>query len=395
MGNNNLVGVLVEDLGYLTALKVLGLGNDQGLSGEIPAGIYQLTDLTGLGFSNCSVYGVISSEIKNLINLESLYLYKTNLTGTIPNEIGNLANLKQLWMHNNKLIGTIPPELGNCINLKELYLDNNNLEGELPVELANLNLTHLGVSNNNLSGPIPDALSFVGSYYYLDFSNNDFNYLPAFNNWYLLSGLYVDYNKLTFEDLESHAQAGYMWFDYFPQKKMEEKIDTVLLPGSRYTIYSGTGGEYTEYHWYRNGELILQGIDEDTLFLENISFSDTGIYWCRSENSLLPELILEREPVYIGIDTTEGISDQSDKRRNIECYPNPSCNYIIVTFPVKAETVRIQIFDLYGRNILSGKKNSDVNSQITIDLSGIEEGIYLLQTQTGKARYSDKIIIKK
>ena len=70
-------------------------------------------------------------------------------------------------------------------------------------------------------------------------------------------------------------------------------------------------------------------------------------------------------------------------------------NNITVIIPGENRLIRIKFFDIYGRCVLTKEKNPDDNSQISINLHGIAEGIYLLQTQTGDARYSDKIIIKR
>ena len=70
-------------------------------------------------------------------------------------------------------------------------------------------------------------------------------------------------------------------------------------------------------------------------------------------------------------------------------------NNITVIIPGENRLIRIKFFDIYGRCVLTKEKNPDDNSQISINLHGIAEGINPLQTQTGNARYSDKIIIKK
>jgi hypothetical protein len=304
INSNNLTGTLPNELGQLTALQSLGMSNNPELTGEIPVNLFQITTLEWFGIGNCSL-------------LKSIELWENNFIGTIPYEIGNLDSLLFLDLHDNQLTGPIPPELGNCTNLWELRLNNNELTGELPAELASINsLNTFDISFNDLSGPVPDEFSYQISYWFFYVNNNNFDYLPSFNNWYLLSGLMVENNKLTFEHLESHAQAGYMWFYYSPQDSMGVKIDTTLTPGSNFYIYSGTGGEFTEYFWYRNGELILQSTEADTLFLEDISYADTGVYYCDATNSLVNGLSLRRNNVFIGIDTGASINNSQIQNQN-------------------------------------------------------------------------------
>ena len=81
------------------------------------------------------------------------------LSGQIPSELGNLTRLEWLSLADNRLSGTIPPELGNLVNLRNLYLSYNKLTGRIPPELGNLtNLAYLRINGNQLTGCIPGAL---------------------------------------------------------------------------------------------------------------------------------------------------------------------------------------------------------------------------------------------
>lgn len=57
------------------------------------------------------------------------------LTGEIPAELGNLANLTGLGLGRNQLTVDIPPELSNLANLESLYLHENRLTGCIPPSL--------------------------------------------------------------------------------------------------------------------------------------------------------------------------------------------------------------------------------------------------------------------
>ena len=68
-----------------------------------------------------------------------LSLSFNQLTGEIPAELGNLTNLTHLSLYDNQLTGEIPAELGsltNLTNLKGLQLAYNQLTGEIPAERA-------------------------------------------------------------------------------------------------------------------------------------------------------------------------------------------------------------------------------------------------------------------
>ena len=148
-------GVTTNDDG-----RVIGLvlrGND--LSGEIPAELGSLSNLTELYLHANDLSGEIPAELGSLSNLTVLGLSANDLSGEIPAELGSLSNLTYLYLSNNELSGEIPAELGSLSNLEVLYLSNNELSGEIPAELGSLsNLTRLELSANDLSGCVPRSL---------------------------------------------------------------------------------------------------------------------------------------------------------------------------------------------------------------------------------------------
>ena len=140
--NMGFAGVIPPEIGDLTALRALDLGNSSR-SDDPPN---QLT-------------GSIPSEIGNLTSLTWLSLHSNRLTGSIPSRLGSLSNLEYLYMFSNQLTGSIPPELGNLTNLKTLSLCCNQLTGAIPSELGKLsNLEYLGLDSNQLTGCVPASL---------------------------------------------------------------------------------------------------------------------------------------------------------------------------------------------------------------------------------------------
>ncbi|KAM1745161.1 hypothetical protein ACFX11_011949 [Malus domestica] len=127
LGDNNLSGILVPELGILANLEYLEVyGNN--------------------------LFGSIPEEIGKLKKLVSLDLYQNNLTGTIPTSLGQLSSLRFMRFYNNRLTGSIPPSLGNLTSLQILELNSNLLTGTVPVEVSNLvqSGTYLNVSDNML-----------------------------------------------------------------------------------------------------------------------------------------------------------------------------------------------------------------------------------------------------
>ena len=172
LGSNQLSGEIPNELGSLTNLRVLGLEGNQ-LSGQIPVELGSLTNLSGLYLHINQLSGKIPAELGSLTNLGRLHLEENQLSGEIPAELGSLTNLETLKLDSNQLSGQIPEELGSLTNLRDLLLARNQLSGEIPEALASMtNLEQLGIGSNRLSGEIPEELGNLISLRYLYLGNN-------------------------------------------------------------------------------------------------------------------------------------------------------------------------------------------------------------------------------
>jgi Leucine-rich repeat (LRR) protein len=427
--SNNLIGTLPNEFGELNCLNKITLSNNQELAGDIPESIFNINSLVWLAIGNCALTGTIPNNIGNCALLKSISFRENNLTGPIPPEIGNLDSLIFLDLHDNQLSGTIPPELGDCDNLLELRLNNNQLSGTIPeevslldkLEILDVSSNHLSgalpgylsnlfyqifpasisldVSHNNFSGPVPE--SWGGLTFLIDNLNLSFNHftsLPYVNYNWIMTFFHIQENDLAFEHIESHAisyQAGLYYFFYCsPQNDLMEEIDTLLTPGSNFKIYSGTKGEHTTYYWYKNEELIAQSEPADTLFIESISDSDTGTYYCRAENSLIGNLTLYRKPVHIALDTGV-IVLPTPHEENIRITPNPSNGKFNICLPDNQTILSLSVYSINGKVLYSDKINGTWQHEIHLNLCHLTPGIYFLHIQLGnqKCFYTKKIII--
>jgi Leucine-rich repeat (LRR) protein len=147
-----------------------------GLSGPIPAAIYDLETLEELHLGENALTGEIPAAIANLANLQVLLLYANDLQGDIPPEIGSIAPLRALGLQANALTGSIPPELGNLSNLYDLDLSGNELTGPLPPQLGALSqLEFVFLYSNQLEGRIPSELGELSKLRYFSLSDNRFS----------------------------------------------------------------------------------------------------------------------------------------------------------------------------------------------------------------------------
>ncbi|XP_073155335.1 leucine-rich repeat protein 1-like [Henckelia pumila] len=117
--------------------------------------------VTRLDLGNSNLSGHLVPELGKLEHLQYLELYKNNIQGTIPAELGNLKSLISLDLYNNNISGTMPRSLGNLKSLVFLRLNDNQLTGPIPRALASISsLKVVDVSNNNLCGTIPTTGPF-------------------------------------------------------------------------------------------------------------------------------------------------------------------------------------------------------------------------------------------
>ncbi|TQD70662.1 hypothetical protein C1H46_043803 [Malus baccata] len=127
--------------------------------------------VTRVDLGNANLSGQLVAQLGVLSKLQYLELYSNNITGTIPEELGGLADLVSLDLYLNKLHGNIPAALGNLAKLRFLRLNNNTLSGTIPLTLTNIqSLQVLDLSNNNLTGdtlPVACNLKFY-SHNYVD-----------------------------------------------------------------------------------------------------------------------------------------------------------------------------------------------------------------------------------
>ncbi len=156
--DNDVSGNLPEQIGLLTELEILDLGN------TLNRGFFK------------QIEGPLPTSISRLRNLHTLKLSRNALSGILPDEYTELTNLRVLKLDGNALQGTLPPRFYNLTALEELDLSDNELGGILSPALANLTqLKHLDVSSNQFSGALPDVFDALPLLQSLQLQHNRFS----------------------------------------------------------------------------------------------------------------------------------------------------------------------------------------------------------------------------
>ena len=175
--NEGLTGEIPSEIGQLTNLETLKLQYNE-LTGSIPPEIGNLTNLVKLDLRYNNLSGSIPTEVWSLISLKELGIQKNQFSGTIPSAIGNLTELTHLYLYGNQFTGSIPAEIGNLINVWKLHLNNNQFTGLIPETICNIDMSFYNpysfdISGNQLLPPYPDCVAeFVGYQYSEDCASN-------------------------------------------------------------------------------------------------------------------------------------------------------------------------------------------------------------------------------
>lgn len=200
LGYNGVRGTIPPEIGLFPDLQVLSLNGNWGLTGPLPAELFELPRLRELHLFRVGLGGPLPPEIGKLTELRELMLRYSALAGPIPAELGQLVKLQQLNMAQNDLSGPIPTELGNLVDLEYLGLWDNELTGDIPAELGNLSkLENLHIERNQLTGTIPASFGQLESLEWLWLNDNALTGAipPTIGNVSGLERLYLHANDLS------------------------------------------------------------------------------------------------------------------------------------------------------------------------------------------------------
>jgi len=76
-------------------------------------------------------------------------------------------------------------------------------------------------------------------------------------------------------------------------------------------------------------------------------------------------------------------------------YPNPASKYVSVKFTSVSGIATIDLVNLTGQNVISKDYSISASGEITIDLSGVSAGTYVLWINKGKANNDKKLLVVK
>ena len=160
---------IVTEGEYVTEINLA----DNGLTGELPWEIADLSHLEHLDLRWNALSGDIPHEFGKLFSLKTMLLTGNKLTGEVPWTFGALSKLERLDLSRNHLVGEIPPEFGDLNSLQSLGLHHNTLTGTIPWKLSRIStLKRLVLNGNRLSGSIPPEFVEMDGLVHLNIYDN-------------------------------------------------------------------------------------------------------------------------------------------------------------------------------------------------------------------------------
>ncbi len=385
---NRFRGAIPASFGNLTRLRHLSLKRN-ALSGLLPEELNKLTLLESLILNSNSLTGPLPAWLGSLKQLRRIELYFNNLTGRIPKELGNLAALQGLYIGHNNLTSRIPETLGNLSLLEELLINNNNLTGSIPASLGRLTrLERLNLGHNALEGAVPNSILALKNLGSISIYSNRFTSLPDITGLPNLNWVSVSSNRLTFEDVEQQEHFGGKSFAYAPQAAVPVHA---MRSASHVTFSVEVGGTANKYQWRREGlqgEEAIPGATADTLAVP-LSEPPT-YYWCEITNAKAPELTLYSERAY-----SEEIYTSAERGEDVLTfavhanYPNPFSEATEIAFEAPEAThVRITVYDMLGRRVETAYDRTVSPGRYRVEYSAgdLAPGTYFYHVEMGRFR---------
>lgn len=275
-----------------------------------------LSNLTKLQLLMCQKNNL--KTIKGLDNLSQLTYFSAsnNQIDSLP-DLSLLTKMNTLSLYNNKL--TKMPNVSTMTSLKQLFLNNNNLSF-VPDFSTNTNLSTVDLSQNKIS-KFPDLSASSSKLKILKISNNLLDSIPDLSQFSVLDTLFVQNNRLTFEDVIPLVQNSIIVnLKYAPQEQVGYGQNANVTELQPFTIDLGIDKNVSgnQYVWLKNG-VTYSVTSSGVLIIPQVQMADSGVYVCQITNPLAPNLILTSRPVILTVKPCINISNLTYTVTDYDC----------------------------------------------------------------------------
>lgn len=309
LSNNNLQGVLPEELGTMSALTQLDLSSNS-LVEIIPQNWDPNPNLWKLDLSYNQLGGEIPDDWSDFTSLNYLFLGANQLTDSVPDWIAEISRLFYLDFHDNHLFGTFPENWGSLRNLGYLDLSGNELSGGLPDCFSSIpELFYLNLGDNNFSGTIPETWSIIRSIGQLYLYGNQLtgNLPDWMGNWTQLYEVALNNNQFSGTVPTNWSNLSNLWKINLGSNQLEGNLPEFTADSSQtsylssiYLDHNNFSGEippgwasYYYLHYLNVSNNEISGIipselcSLDTLNYLNLSFNYFDVQSCPTIQCML------------------------------------------------------------------------------------------------------------
>jgi hypothetical protein len=332
--NNGISGQLPPEIGNLTWLKSISIGNNN-ITGQLPNEFGNLVNLEGLSFENNKISGPFPISMSKLIKLrtcylsdnplncpfssvinlswEKLYIFNAQscgLTGTVNIDFELFPDLYMFSVGNNKLSGEIDTSINKLKKLYSLRMEGNNFSGSLPsLDSSMVSIREVNFSTNNFSGSIPQSYNtFTAPNAFYLYENKLSGLLPvAFVT--KINRFDCSSNYLTFEALEPVAArisvlkpSGFSTGRLFPLKENSLFFNTgeaLNLNAATLSVYN-PGGNNNRYKWFKNDVEVYSG-NSPIYTVASSGATDAGTYHFEVTNTVVAGITLKSDNIAVNI----------------------------------------------------------------------------------------------
>ena len=245
----DLVGTLPASMGGMNEMSgKIELHDDQGMTGELPALIWQWTKVERFQLKRTGITSINLTGIENMVNLTEYNTEANPISGPAPAAIFALPAIEKVYLHNCNY-DAVPAGLTAAADkLSRLYFNGNNLT------------------------ELPDLTTMT---------------------WKSGAKIRFQDNALTFEDLEPivdfASDVNVDELRYSPQAVVGLESYTYPAPGSEVTLTSGVGGTANVYTWLKGGADVVATTADYTIDAFDAA-THSGSYSAIVQSGLVPGL---------------------------------------------------------------------------------------------------------
>lgn len=132
------------------------------------------------------------------------------------------------------------------------------------------------------------------------------------------------------------------------------------------------------------------GVDDELIifdYSDNLGAQRSGWVVINSNDVNSPDSILIVQDFLVGV-------SQFQNQEEVAVYPNPANDMVNLSFKEDLGVVDIKLTDLSGRLVKQVTYQNTQDKTVTLDVSGLTKGIYLLDIISTETRITEKLIIK-